>query len=87
MKNECNHPEDWTCPFCSPHNMHFAKGVMAAKRDFVMIAKHALTIIQLILSIAVIAWILVWGIPQSIQRNRQINETQARIEAMIDSMK
>ena len=60
---------------------------MAAKRDFVMIAKYAMTIIQLILSIAVIAWVLFWGVPHAIQQQRQMNETQARIEAMIDSMK
>ena len=63
MKNECNHPEGWTCPFCAPHNMHFAKGVLMAKRDFSVIAKYALAIIQIIqivLSIAVIAWVLFW---------------------------
>ena len=64
MKNECNHPEGWTCQFCSPHDMFFAKGVMAAKRDFSVIAKYALAIIQIIqivLSIAVIAWVLFGG--------------------------
>ena len=58
-----------------------------AKRDFAVIAKYALAIIQIVLSIAVIAWVLFLGVPHAIQQQRQINETQARIDAITDSLK